>query len=96
VAAEAIKYLPVVAGSRGGLINYYDVEPRQHRLVVPKRFPDNPLDSVSRCCRPAMLFGDCQTEARYPAAVFPAKHGKPFVFAARRFFEHAAVSRSIE
>ena len=43
-----------------------------------------------------MLFGDCQTEARGLVAILPAQHGKPFVPAARRFFEHALVGRSIE
>ncbi len=88
--------MPVVAGSRGGLVNDYDVEARQHCLVQSKRLPNNPLDSVSRCCRPTMLLGDCQTEARGLIAILPAQHGKPFVPAARRFFEYALVGRSIE
>jgi len=43
-----------------------------------------------------MLLGDCQTETRDLVAILPAQHGKPFVPAARRFFEHALVGRSIE
>ena len=88
--------MPVVAGLRGRLVNDYDVEARQLCLVQSKRLPDNPLDSVSRCCRPTMLLGDCQTEARGLVVILPAQHGKPFVPAARRFFEHALVGRSIE
>ena len=88
--------MPVVAGLRGGLVNDYHVEARQLCLVQSKRLPDNPLDSVSRCCCPTMLFGDCQTEARDLVAILPAQHGKPFVPAARRFFEHALVGRSIK
>jgi len=43
-----------------------------------------------------MLLGDCQTEARGLAVIVSAQHGKPFVLAARCFFEHALVGRSIE
>ena len=79
-----------------GLVNHNDIQARHFCLVLSKRFPDNALDSVSAGCLPAILFRNCEAQPRYFCVVRPAKYGKPFVPAARRFFEHAAECSSIQ
>ena len=64
--------------------------------MVPKRLSDNALDSVSVCCRPAVLFRDGEAQSRLTALVVPAQNRKPFVSAARGFFEHPPIRRSIQ
>jgi len=64
--------------------------------MLPERFPDNALDSVSAGSLPAVLFRYCQTQSGDVLVVVSAKHGKAFVTAAGRFFEHARIRRCIK
>jgi len=56
VAGHAIKQLLVARAAGCGLIDHDYVETRQSCLVLPKRFPDNALDSVSARCEAAIFF----------------------------------------
>ena len=64
--------------------------------MLPERFPDNALDSVSTGRLPAVLFRYCQAQPGDILLVVSAKHGKPFVTTAGRFFEHARIRGSIK
>jgi hypothetical protein len=93
---HAVEQLPVPGCLCRGLVNHNDIQARHFCLVLSKRFPDNALDSVSAGCLPTILFRNCEAQPRDVCVIRPAKYGKPFVPAARRFFEHAAECSSIQ
>ena len=64
--------------------------------MVSKRLTHDALDSVALGCVAAVLFGNRESEPRRFAFIIPAQDGKPFVPAARGFFEDVAVGGRIE
>jgi hypothetical protein len=93
---HAIEQLPVGGTFCGRLVDHDNVETGQFGLVLPERFPDNALYSVSAGCLPAVLFRNRQAEPGNVCLVLSAKYRKPFVAAARCFFEHAPERRSVQ
>jgi len=64
--------------------------------VVSKRLTHDAFDSVSLGRITTILFRYCQPQAGRTAFIVPAEDGKPFVPAARRFFEDPPVRSCIE
>ncbi len=96
VGRHAVEQHAIRGAGRSGLVDYNHVEPCDVRLVLPERLPDDTFYPVSAGCLPAVFFRDRQTESRGLPVILPAKYRKPFVAAARGFFEHAAEGRRIE
>jgi hypothetical protein len=55
VTGQTVKQLLPCCGRCGRLVDHYDVETDQLRLVLPERFPDDTLYCVSRCRFTAMF-----------------------------------------
>jgi len=96
VLLEAAKQPLIVLVGCCRFVHYYDVEPGQFKLVVPKRFPNESLQPVPAAGFFALLLGDRQAKPRCRPVIAPAKHGKAFVAAAGGFFKDAAESRSVQ
>ena len=64
--------------------------------MLSERLPDNALDSVSAGCLSTVFLGNGQTESGPVHLVFSVQHRKPFIPAARCFFEHACKSGRIK
>jgi len=96
VAIEAGKQLLVTAVTRCRLVQHHDVEILECCLVVSKRLPHEALDPVSLRRFATVLFCYRQPEPARAAFVLPAEDGKPFVPAARGFFEDPPVSGGAE
>ncbi len=96
MSGRTVEQLSIPGGRGLRLIDHDDIESGQFRLVLPKRLPDNAFDPVSACGLPAVLFRYRKTQPRDVRVILPAKYRKPFVPAARRFFEHAPERRGIK
>jgi hypothetical protein len=93
---HAIEQLPVGGVFRGQLVDHDDIETGQFGLVLPERFPDNALYSVSAGCLPTVFLGNREAEPGDIRLVLSAKYRKPFVAATRCFFKYAAERRSVQ
>lgn len=96
VRRQAVEQLLISCRPGGRLIDNNYVEPHHRSLMLSKRLADNALDSISTRRLPAMFLGDRQTETSDVLLVVSAKHRKPFVLIARRFFEHPPERNGIE
>ena len=95
---QAFNQRVVACVRRCSLVHDHDIETCKTGLAVAKRFPDDPLEPVSAAGLFTLLFRDGQPDAGNreivaaaivaAAIVAAAKHGKPFVPAACRFFEY--------
>jgi len=93
---QAVKKRLVAGPHRSRLIQHDHVEALKRLTVVPKRFPDDALQTIAADREPAVLFGDGQTEPCFLLAVFFIKNRKHIVAAAFCFFEDTAVSGRIK
>jgi len=96
VRRHAVEQLSVAGCLCRGLVNHNNIQANHFCLVLPKRLSDNAFDSVSAGCLPTIFFRNSEAQPRDVCVIRPAKYGKPFIPAARRFFEHAAECSSIQ
>jgi hypothetical protein len=89
VCSQALPKLPVVSGRSVRAAQHDHVEAGEPLLVLPKRLPDNALYPVPARGRLAMFLRDSKPKPGRLPFILPTEHGKPFVSAARSFFEHA-------
>jgi len=87
---EACVHLAVLGHGGGRLIDDNHIETTKLVLVVPERFSNHPLDSISRACLATLFFRNGEPEPRDVVFVVTAEHCKEFVATARRFFKDAA------
>lgn len=96
MSRQAVIHCAIIGHGSGGLIDYYDIETCQLRLVVPERFSSDSFNAVSCYRFAAMFFRNGQTKPAKIGFVVAAKHCKEFIPAACSFFEHAAESGRIQ
>jgi hypothetical protein len=94
VVRQAVEQLAARSAVRRRLIDDDNVETTEAGLVAPERLSHNPLDTVPGGRPSAMLLRDREPEPCAACATFSIQHGKPFITAAFRFFEDAAVCGS--
>jgi hypothetical protein len=90
VGRDAVEQLPVSRRRGCRLVEDDYIQSANLRLVLSKRLPDDPFYSIPAGRMPAVLLGYRQAEPGGITTVLPGQYRKPFVPAARGFFEHAA------
>jgi hypothetical protein len=90
MSRQALAHCALLSCRCGGLIDNDEIKACQLLLMLPKRFSDHSLDTVSRACLATMLFRNSQPKPWVLPLAIAAKHCKEFISTARCFFEHAA------
>lgn len=93
---HAVEQLPVTRRGGPRLVDHDHIQSAYLRLVLSKRLPDDAFYSIPAGCLPAMLLRYREAQPGDIEVVLPGEYGKPFVPAARSFFEHAAERIGIE
>lgn len=83
-------HLTVLRHGRGRLIDYNHIKTAKPMLMVPKRFSNHSLDSISRARPATLFFRNSEPKPRDFIVVVTAEHCKELVATARRFFKDAA------
>ena len=93
---QAVKKCLVAGSHRSRLVQDNHIKTFKVRTMVPKRFPDDPLQPVAADCGPAVFFGNRHTEPCFLLAIFFVKNRKHLVAAAFCLLEDVAVGGSIK
>ncbi len=96
VCFQAVAQRAVVFVRGRSLVHDHDIKPFEFGLMLSEGLPNNPFEPIALACLFTLLLRNRESEAGSLDFVLAAQHGKPFVAAARGFFEHATERCSIQ